>query len=139
MQTASTSFGCGIKVGLILVAISWKDGSFDAIERSRKRLPGESVSISPLELLVQGWLIEILCTFRTTQPGGGILGRTDSESSESVIKSDRVSGPPMAEAMYVVVRNQDKFYIVYRAKHIATFKNTVPDMLSKNKLRKRFR
>jgi hypothetical protein len=40
----------------------------------------------------------------------------------------------MAEAMYVVVRNQDKFNVVYRAKHIATFKNTVPDMLSKNKI-----
>lgn len=131
---ASTSFGCGIQVGPILVAISWKDGTFDAIERSRKRLPGESVSISPLELLVQGWLIEILCTFLTTQPGEQILGRTDSESSESVINSGRVSSPPMAEAMYVVVRNQDKFNVVYRAKHIATFKNTVPDMLSKNKI-----
>ena len=31
----STSFGCGIQVGPILVAISWKVGTFDAIERSR--------------------------------------------------------------------------------------------------------
>ena len=30
-----TSFGCGIQLGPILVAISWKVGTFDAIERSR--------------------------------------------------------------------------------------------------------
>ena len=87
---ADTSFGCGIQLGPILVAIFWKDGTFDAIEQLRKRLPGESVSISPLELLVQRWLIKILCTFRTTQPGEQILGRTDSESLESVIDSGRV-------------------------------------------------
>ena len=62
------------------------------------------------------------------------MGRTDSESSESVINSGRVSSPPMAEAMYVVIRNQEKFNVVYRAKHIATLKNTVPDLLSKNKI-----
>lgn len=131
---ASTSFGCGMQVRPILVAIAWKVGTFEAIERSRKRLPGEAVSISPLELLVQGWLIEIICTFLVTLPGEQILGRTDSESSESVINSGRVSSPPMAEAMYIVTRNQDKFNIVYRVKHIPSLDNTIPDMLSKNRI-----
>ena len=40
----------------------------------------------------------------------------------------------LRHSLYVVVRNQEKFNVVYRAKHIATFKNTVPDMLSKNKI-----
>jgi len=87
-------------------------------------------------MLVQGWLIEILCTLFKEHEGKQFLSRTDSESTVHIINSKRVSSASMAEAFHVVIDNEDRFQVGYRAEHIPTETDKVSDFLSRGKIRK---
>lgn len=136
---ASTADGWGIAMGPFFASGLWDAETLAAIARSsaiEKELTGDQVSISPLELWVQGVLSFVIgSSFRhILDEAGQFVARCDNQSACVVVDTNRTASPAMGEALAVKIELERGFRIRGRLEHIPTEENSLADILSHNRI-----
>ena len=157
---ASTSTGWGLVVGEWVFFGSWTAETLAACEAERRRRPPEGssaespeehaitdvecsgegterkVSISPLELLVQAFVVRAVRMTRGGElPNGSFFSRCDNLSSVKVVEAGRAKSPAMTEALRIIQEEEiggggERRLRLY-LEHIGTLDNKVADLLSR--------
>jgi hypothetical protein len=97
------------------------------------------VSISPMELMVQGFVAMGMRMTRGRElPNGCFFSRCDNLSSVMVVEAGRAKSPAMTEALRIIkeveIGKEGEPRMRMRLKHIGTYENKVADLLSRGKI-----
>lgn len=95
---ASTKDGWGAHVGGMGAGLMWEDATKEAIEGSRsRRQTGERVSISPLEMVSQAFLLVMVGVLWGKRVGQVVM-RCDNKACCDVVSSGRPRSPATVKA-----------------------------------------
>ena len=155
---ASSKVGWGVVVGYTIYWGKWSPETIEAIGRMKTRKDdeasseseeepeegerlvegrrGNKVSISPLEALVQAYVLRAVRSQCPEEvPNGNFYSRCDNLSSVQVVGAGRAKSPAMTEALRIIREESragsDGKRWRMRLKHIGTQVNKVADLLSR--------
>ena len=133
---ASTKDGWGAHVGGMGAGLMWEDATKEAIEGSRsRRQTGERVSISPLEMVSQAFLLVMVGVLWGKRVGQVVM-RCDNKACCDVVSSGRPRSPAMVKA-YEWLKEVEKILgIRVRLEHTGSKENEFADALSHNDTRR---
>ena len=125
---ASTKDGWGAHIGGLVAGSLWQNETLLAIERSRsKKKVGARVSISPLEMLAQAFLLILVGVFckEETKLIKQVVHRCDNESCVAIIASRRPKSPAMEVTLTIVEEVELAFGLLLALEHIGTKDNVI--------------
>jgi hypothetical protein len=129
---ASTGEGWGAHVGEVYAWGGWSSETKQVVLNSRLQREGMMrVSISPLELLAQVWLLVMVGSSLQRSRNGQIVMHCDNMAAVEVVSSRRPKSAAMRLALQKLEEVERCFGLTVRFDYISTKENKVADALSR--------